>query len=98
MKKYIVLIVITFLSTQSYSTEWQQVRYGLLNGENTLCYSEGIDNPHPAFVDIDNDGDYDMFVGDRFGVISYFRNDTRLVIIWNKSRLFYKFIKSLEWN
>ncbi|MCC2112171.1 MAG: VCBS repeat-containing protein, partial [Hyphomicrobiales bacterium] len=29
----------------------------------------------PTFVDIDNDGDFDMFAGDNSGRISYFRND-----------------------
>jgi len=37
----------------------------------------GIDvggNSAPAFADIDNDGDLDLFVGDIFGRISFFRN------------------------
>ena len=29
----------------------------------------------PVFVDIDNDGDFDMFAGESGGVINYFRND-----------------------
>ncbi|MBS1544460.1 MAG: VCBS repeat-containing protein [Bacteroidetes bacterium] len=29
----------------------------------------------PAFVDIDHDGDLDMFLGDKYGVISYYKND-----------------------
>ncbi|NQS97734.1 MAG: VCBS repeat-containing protein, partial [candidate division Zixibacteria bacterium] len=29
----------------------------------------------PAFCDIDNDGDYDMFLGDEDGLIHYYRND-----------------------
>jgi len=29
----------------------------------------------PAFCDIDNDGDYDMFLGDEDGMIHYYRND-----------------------
>ncbi len=37
----------------------------------------GIDvgnNSAPAFVDIDNDGDYDAFIGEYFGTISYYKN------------------------
>ena len=30
---------------------------------------------HPSFCDIDNDGDYDMFLGDEDGKIHYYRND-----------------------
>ena len=29
----------------------------------------------PSFIDIDNDGDYDMFLGDEDGKIHYYRND-----------------------
>lgn len=32
-------------------------------------------DPYPAFVDIDNDGDLDFFVGDYNGYISYFNNE-----------------------
>src|SRR5690606_23800485 len=28
----------------------------------------------PAFVDIDNDGDFDAFIGEHFGTIKYYRN------------------------
>lgn len=28
----------------------------------------------PAFVDIDNDGDFDAFMGDLFGTVHFFRN------------------------
>ena len=31
-------------------------------------------NPHPAFVDIDNDGDLDAFIGDGDGDTFFFRN------------------------
>ena len=30
---------------------------------------------HPSFIDIDADGDYDMFLGDEDGRIHYYRND-----------------------
>ena len=33
-------------------------------------------NSAPEFVDIDNDGDMDMFIGERDGGINFYRNDT----------------------
>ena len=30
---------------------------------------------HPKFCDIDNDSDYDLFIGDRYGHIWFYRND-----------------------
>jgi hypothetical protein len=30
--------------------------------------------PSPAIVDLDNDGDYDLVVGDRYGALRYFQN------------------------
>lgn len=31
-------------------------------------------NPDPTFVDIDNDGDFDAFVGQEDGTVTYFKN------------------------
>jgi len=45
--------------------------YGLTNP----FYAVDLENPRPTFVDIDNDGDPDAFIGDRDGKIHYFRND-----------------------
>ena len=33
----------------------------------------------PAFADIDNDGDFDLVVGDSEGYVEYFRNDGDIV-------------------
>lgn len=35
----------------------------------------GLNGMYPAFGDMDNDGDLDMFTGDEDGAIHYFRND-----------------------
>ena len=32
-------------------------------------------NADPCFIDIDNDHDYDLFIGERYGKIWYYRND-----------------------
>jgi hypothetical protein len=45
---------------------------GKLNPFSALNMGEKI---APYFVDIDNDGDKDLFVGDTLGTIKYFRND-----------------------
>ncbi|MBR9920657.1 MAG: T9SS type A sorting domain-containing protein [Bacteroidetes bacterium] len=37
------------------------------------------ENLNPAFVDIDNDGDSDVFVGDSYGMLRFFENTTPLV-------------------
>jgi len=55
------------------------------NEEGVFLEVTGIDNPlddigfisnaAPTFADIDKDGDSDLFVGDLYGAIKYFRND-----------------------
>lgn len=43
--------------------------------KNPLPPPYQITRPKPAVVDIDNDGDLDVFVGDKYGVVHFFRND-----------------------
>jgi len=39
----------------------------------------------PSFVDIDGDGDFDMFIGERYGHIWFYRNDgTTISPLWNR--------------
>lgn len=48
---------------------------GALGSENPL---DGIDvgvYAVPAFVDVDGDGDQDVFIGERDGILNFFRND-----------------------
>ncbi len=42
--------------------------------ENIAYIDIGVDS-HPAFVDIDNDGDQDLFVGENLQNINFYRND-----------------------
>jgi len=42
--------------------------------DNPLNGVSGGDDPAPAFVDIDGDGDQDCFIGDYYGTIKYYKN------------------------
>ncbi len=54
-------------------------------GDNTFQLQTGANNPFngvdvgdeakPAFIDVDDDGDFDCFIGEYDGVINYYRND-----------------------
>ncbi|MBU4488547.1 MAG: VCBS repeat-containing protein [Candidatus Omnitrophica bacterium] len=56
--------------------EWQREYGAMVDGEYaTGAYAEGIDNSRPALVDIENDGDSDMFIGKLDGKITFYRND-----------------------
>ena len=35
---------------------------------------DGVSNVTPTFLDIDNDGDYDVFIGSKYGTIKYYKN------------------------
>ena len=60
----------------SHGPGWLQEFSGELNGKFTPnIYSGGIGLSRPAFVDIDNDADFDLFVGEYDGNISFYRND-----------------------
>jgi len=64
------------------------IRYYKNTGTNTdpvFTEQTGANNPFdsvnvvggyavPAFADIDNDGDWDVFIGDNFGLIKYYKN------------------------
>ena len=67
--------------------EYNEIKYYKNTGDNSSPIFEaqsGSDNPFnsaivgnytgPAFVDIDNDGDMDCFIGQQYGHILYFKN------------------------
>ncbi|MCK4642191.1 VCBS repeat-containing protein [bacterium] len=50
--------------------------------DNYLSYDVGQDCK-PAFADIDDDGDYDLFIGEFYGNVFYYRNDgTAAIASW----------------
>lgn len=50
-------------------------RTGIANPLNDSVIGGIVDDENaPTFVDIDNDGDFDAFIGDLFGTVHFFRN------------------------
>ncbi len=55
----------------------EQITQTLVNGVSVPAYNGGVRGliwPHPTLADIDNDDDYDLFVGTSDGRISFFEN------------------------
>jgi hypothetical protein len=50
--------------------------------DNPLAAVQGMPMSAPAFADLDGDGDLDAFIGDYYGKIRYFRNDTPKRFPW----------------
>jgi hypothetical protein len=48
--------------------------FTVTTGASNPLNGVSIAQPSPAFVDIDNDGDKDAFIGDRYGQIYYYKN------------------------
>jgi len=78
------LILGLSLGTQNYSTageeqpvltyNWIPQFYGKLKGETKLLYTRSFARSMLRFVDIDDDGDDDLFVGKEDGRIAFFHN------------------------
>ena len=47
---------------------------------NPLVFADVGYASAPTFVDIDGDGDYDSFIGDYYGNLNYFRNDSPIPV------------------
>ncbi len=55
---------------------WQKENAAMVGGAYMSgAYAGGIRAATPVFIDIDHDGDYDMFTGNQDGTISFYRND-----------------------
>ncbi|MGK0288595.1 MAG: hypothetical protein ACI86H_000004 [bacterium] len=86
MTKYIVTFL-TFFSIFSsfgyaqtknsfeYKHQWRQQFYDLLNGKRSLLYAREMKLAKLSFVDIDADGDLDLFMGKEDGQIAFFENE-----------------------
>ena len=75
MKKFILFIAFIIIYGSNYSqtitTEWERV---INDGNNLPFYIDGFSNVSVEFADIDNDNDYDCFIGTGAGNIAYFKN------------------------
>ena len=63
--------------TVTAASGWQKEYEGMVDGNYLAEAYIGSSRNYskPTFVDIDNDGDYDMFVGEVTGNINFYRND-----------------------
>jgi len=78
MNRVIVLFAALILTSSIVIAQdviWQQEYQASLDGEMTCVYSGGFGYPKPVLVDIDDDGDLDLFVGESEGGVNFIRND-----------------------
>ena len=75
MKKYLFFILIPVLSlSQPMDWEPQGIPVTQEGRELPIPFTGGMTDSKPEFVDIDGDGDYDVFIGDNSGKLWYFEN------------------------
>ena len=78
MLRMIVVLITTVIITSTIHTQeviWQQEYQADINGVPTCAYSGGFHYAKPVLVDIDADGDLDLFVGESDSDLNFIRND-----------------------
>lgn len=80
MKRYSItlnLLILSFISVNmAFGVGWQREFEAVIDGEVVSgAYWGGANWTKPAPVDIDADGDFDMFIGEYEGGIFHYRND-----------------------
>ncbi|MBM3238025.1 T9SS type A sorting domain-containing protein [Candidatus Poribacteria bacterium] len=77
MKRFVTLnlIFILFIISTAFGVGWQQEYEAVIDGEIVSAYWGGANWTKPAPVDIDADGDFDMFIGEQEDGIFHYRND-----------------------
>ena len=76
---YGALLILQFLlCAHSFATEirWRKELEAKVDGQVVDCaFAGGMEFSKPTFVDIDADGDLDVFIGDKDGKIRFFHNE-----------------------
>ena len=63
------------LYSQTFHRELNSIPFSDQQGPLINIFSGGTNNPEPQFIDIDNDGDQDLFFLDSDGTYGFYRND-----------------------
>ncbi|MFH1861238.1 MAG: T9SS type A sorting domain-containing protein [bacterium] len=68
--------ILTILTAPVYAqgVAWQRRVQAYCNGRDMAFYHGGMEYVKPVLVDIDNDGDGDLFVGEHDGFLNFFEN------------------------
>jgi hypothetical protein len=71
----LLLVVCQFLPSQTFRQTFPTIRFVQEGIDIVNPFSGGIDTPIHQFVDIDGDGDFDLFILDRDGLLVFYRNE-----------------------